>query len=132
MKKRIKKKHLIPLVFSIILFSTAGYFMSDSLVLGASVGGEAGTAPVADTTTVAPESAPVAPEVEQSTGETTENSATTQSKAKEVPKEVYVVKDGQTLWEIAQDSGLSVQTLMNKNQLSSSVIVEGQELVFDR
>ncbi|MGX7137324.1 hypothetical protein RV15_GL000300 [Enterococcus silesiacus] len=134
MKKRIKEKHLIPLVFSTILFSTAIYFMSDSVVLGASVGGTE-TAPVnADTTAVMPESAPVAPEVEQTTEEATAQSTATEteSKANEPPKEVYVVKDGQTLWEIAQDSGLSVQTLMNKNQLSSSVIVEGQELVFDR
>lgn len=126
MKKQINKKHLLLLVFSIILFSTVGYSMSDSLVLGASVGGEAVNA---DTAAVMPKSAP---EVEQPTGETTENSAATQSKTKAAPKEVYVVKDGQTLWEIAQDFGLSVQTLMNKNQLSSSVIVEGQELVFDR
>lgn len=131
MKKRINKKNSILLIFSAILFSTAIYFMSSSLVLGASVGG---TSPVTaggeEVVLPTPTPAPIAPESEQQKETTNENTVAEQ-KEKEAPKEVYIVKTGQTLWEIAQDSGLSIQNLMNKNQLSSSVIVEGQELVFD-
>ncbi|MBO0472343.1 hypothetical protein IGL98_002886 [Enterococcus sp. DIV0840] len=133
MKKRINKKYSILLIFSAILFSTAIYFMSSSLVLGASVGGGTESAPVtADGgAAIIPTPTPAAPQAEPKKETTTENNVA-ENKEKEAPKEVYVVKSGQTLWEIAQDSGLSIATLMNKNQLSSSVIVEGQELVFDQ
>ncbi|EOH94012.1 hypothetical protein UAW_02433 [Enterococcus haemoperoxidus ATCC BAA-382] len=131
MKKRINKKNSILLIFSAILFSTAIYFMSSSLVLGASVGGSSPvTAGGEEVVLPTPTPAPIAPESEQQKETTNENTVAEQ-KEKEAPKEVYIVKTGQTLWEIAQDSGLSIQNLMNKNQLSSSVIVEGQELVFD-
>ncbi|OTN88249.1 hypothetical protein A5819_000701 [Enterococcus sp. 7E2_DIV0204] len=122
MKKRINKKYLILLISSAILFSTAIYFMSSSMILGASVGGGEVVTPVAPIPTTQTAEKPKTTEAEN---------ASAVSKEKEVPKEVYIVKEGQTLWEIAQDSGVSIQTLMNKNQLSSSVIVEGQELVFD-
>ncbi|MGM0219619.1 LysM peptidoglycan-binding domain-containing protein [Enterococcus sp. AZ126] len=132
MKKRINKKYSILLVFSAILFSTAIYFMSSSLVLGASAGGTASAPVTADGgAAIIPAPTPPATQAEPKQETATENTIAEQ-KEKEAPKEVYVVKDGQTLWEIAQDSGLSIQTLMNKNQLSSSVIVEGQELVFDQ
>ena len=123
MKKRINKKYLILLISSAILFSTAIYFMSSSMILGASVGGGEVVTPVAPIPTTQTAEKPKATEEAEN--------ASAVSKEKEVPKEVYIVKEGQTLWEIAQDSGVSIQTLMNKNQLSSSVIVEGQELVFD-
>lgn len=122
MKKRINKKYLILLISSAILFSTAIYFMSSSMILGASVGGGEVVTPVAPIPTTQTAEKPKTTEAEN---------ASAVSKEKEVLKEVYIVKEGQTLWEIAQDSGVSIQTLMNKNQLSSSVIVEGQELVFD-
>ncbi|WP_207694664.1 hypothetical protein DOK67_0000457 [Enterococcus sp. DIV0212c] len=127
MKKRINKKYPILLIFSTILFSTAIYFMSGSLVLGASAGGSWTPETAGDGVSVP------APVVEGAQSQTTDNpTSTAESKQNEEPKEVYVVKDGQTLWEIAQDSGLSLQTLMNKNQLGNSVIIEGQELVLDK
>lgn len=104
--------------------------MSSSLVLGASVGGSVATPETAGEAPIAtPTPTPSTPESDQQKA-TTENTIT-EKQEKEVPKEVYVVKKGQTLWEIAQDSGLSIQALMNRNQLSNSVIVEGQELVFE-
>ncbi|MGX7245896.1 LysM peptidoglycan-binding domain-containing protein [Enterococcus quebecensis] len=136
MKKRINKKYSVLLIFSTILFSTAIYSISDSVVLGASAGG-AVSVPTAGVGADAPPPAPVVPsvqEIDPPKRETTAEGTSTSSaenKNSEAPKEVYIVKDGQTLWEIAQDSGQSVQTLMNKNQLSSGVIIEGQELVFD-
>ncbi|MGX7202877.1 hypothetical protein BCR22_11175 [Enterococcus plantarum] len=133
MKKQINKKNSILLIFSAILFSTIIYFMSSSMVLGASAGGGMESVPVtADGgTAIAPPLTPVVPQAEPKKETTSENTVA-EDKEKEAPKEVYIVKNGQTLWEIAQDSGLSIQTLMNKNQLSSSIIVEGQELVFDQ
>lgn len=133
MKKRINKKYTILLIFSTVLFSTAIYFMSSSLVLGASVGGGMESAPVTveGGEAITPTPTPEIPQAEPKEETTTENTVA-ENKEKEAPKEVYVVKNGQTLWEIAQDSGLPIQTLMNTNQLSNSVIVEGQELVFDR
>ncbi|EOL47670.1 LysM peptidoglycan-binding domain-containing protein [Enterococcus caccae] len=121
MKNRINKKYLTLLIFSAILFSTAIYLSSSSFVLGASVGGE--------TVSAIPIPIPAAPTAE--TQDAAAEKASTVSKENEQPKEVYLVKKGQTLWEIAQESGVSIQTLMNKNQLGSSVIVEGQELVMN-
>lgn len=131
MKKQSNKTYTILLIFSAILFSTAIYFMSSSLILGASAGGSV-SAPVTtiESEDVVPETTPSAAVAEPKEA-TTATSAVVENNVREAPKEVYVVKEGQTLWEIAQDSGLSIQTLMNQNQLSSSVIVEGQELVFN-
>lgn len=133
MKKQINKKHRILLISSAILFSTVVYLMSDSLILGASAGGGGtvstpGTVPSTDSIQT-PASTSQKAQAQQDTN--LNEDATSKNKNNEEPKEVYVIKAGQTLWEIAQDSGLSIQTLMNKNQLSSSVIVEGQELVLD-
>ncbi|MBO0439947.1 LysM peptidoglycan-binding domain-containing protein [Candidatus Enterococcus ikei] len=126
MKNRINKKYPILLIFSTILFSTAIYFMSGSLVLGASAGGSW-------TPETAGDGVSIPAPVDGAQSQTTDNAtATAESKQNEEPKEVYVVKGGQTLWEIAQDSGVSVQTLMNKNQLGNSFIIEGQELVLDK
>lgn len=123
MKKRINKTHLILLIFSTVLFSTVAYFMSNSLVLGASVGGnEAMPVPVP---------ASSQQQAELPVESSAEAEQTVESQKSETPKEVYVVKNGETLWEIAQDFSLSIPTLMNRNQLSNSVIFEGQELVLD-
>ncbi|WP_321388575.1 LysM peptidoglycan-binding domain-containing protein [uncultured Enterococcus sp.] len=43
--------------------------------------------------------------------------------------EIYTVQQGQNLWEIAQATEMSLQDLMNTNQLSSSAIFTGQELL---
>ncbi|MBL1223570.1 LysM peptidoglycan-binding domain-containing protein [Enterococcus sp. BWR-S5] len=43
--------------------------------------------------------------------------------------EIYTVQQGQNLWEIAQSTEMSLQDLMNTNQLSSSAIFTGQELL---
>ncbi|MEI5994619.1 LysM peptidoglycan-binding domain-containing protein [Candidatus Enterococcus mansonii] len=135
MKKQINGKTPKLLIYSVILFSTAIYFMSDSLILGASAGG--GVVSTPPPSSVIEQSTPEsAPDVQKTDADSKTDATTpernTESQKNEVPKEVYIVKSGQTLWEIAQDTGLSIQALMNKNQLSNSVIVEGQELVFDK
>lgn len=136
MKKHSTKNYRLLLVFSALLFSTAIYFLSSSLILGASPGGStpvtADSQPV--TPTSVPETASSETKVEAPTPTTvsTEPPAESTAASEVQDSEVYVVKRGQTLWEIAQDSGLSIQTLMNENQLSSSVLIEGQELVFGR
>lgn len=48
------------------------------------------------------------------------------------PANVYTVKTGETLWEISQTAGVSLQDLMINNQLSSAMIIEGQELVVSK
>ncbi|MCB5952112.1 LysM peptidoglycan-binding domain-containing protein [Enterococcus sp. BWT-B8] len=48
------------------------------------------------------------------------------------PANIYTVQSGETLWEISQTTGVSVQDLMITNQLSSAVIIEGQELVLSK
>lgn len=48
------------------------------------------------------------------------------------PANVYTVQSGETLWEISQIVGVSVQDLMIANQLSSAVIIEGQELILSK
>ena len=40
----------------------------------------------------------------------------------------YTVKSGDSLWKIANEQGVSYQTLMNWNHLSSSNIYVGQKL----
>lgn len=118
------------------MFSTAIYFLSSSLILGASPGGS--TPVTADSQPVAPASVPETASSETKVEAPTPTAVSTEPPAESTAEsnvqdsEVYVVKSGRTLWEIAQDSGLSIQTLMNENQLSSSVLIEGQELVFGR
>lgn len=46
-------------------------------------------------------------------------------------EDYYEVASGQTLWEISQDTGMSVQDLMDKNGLSNSLVFEGQYLIVD-
>lgn len=125
MKKQLNKRVLTLLISSALLFSSASYAMSSSLVLGASAGGATSSTVTAEGTVDAATQTPATPAASVS------KTVTSETNVNEIPKEVYIVKEGQTLWEIAQDSGLSIQVLMNKNQLSSSVIVAGQELVFD-
>lgn len=129
MKKRINKTQVTLLVFSTLLFGTAVYFMSGSMILGASVGGSAVAVPaevpaVDDQTATVPE--------EATTATTEKENVTDNQEESETPKEVYVVNKGETLWEIAQDSGLSIQTIMKNNQLSNGVVFEGQELVLNK
>ncbi|WP_228548323.1 3D domain-containing protein [Sporosarcina obsidiansis] len=48
---------------------------------------------------------------------------------KQVEAENYTVKDGDTLYRIAYNHGLSVETLMNLNRLTSNTIYPGDELI---
>jgi len=41
----------------------------------------------------------------------------------------YTVKSGDTLWQIANSNGISVNQLMSWNNLSSSLIMVGQRLI---
>lgn len=50
----------------------------------------------------------------------------------ERPTEIYTVQQGQNLWEIAQTTEMSLQDLMNINQLSNSAIFTGQELLVEK
>lgn len=53
--------------------------------------------------------------------------------AEQLPQtEVHTVQEGQNLWEIAQNAEMSLQDLMNANQLSSSAIFAGQELLVNK
>jgi len=42
---------------------------------------------------------------------------------------VYIVKSGDSLWSIANNYGITVNELKNANNLTSNVIVSGQQLV---
>lgn len=49
----------------------------------------------------------------------------------ETQENVYVVQEGETLWEIAQEIDISIQDLIQENNLSNGVISEGQELIIN-
>lgn len=71
-----------------------------------------------------------------STTTTTESSSVTETTTAssttglEKSSKTYTVVKGQTLWEIGQEQGIGVQELMKKNHLSTSIIFEGQILIY--
>lgn len=111
MKKWISNNRALVVVCGLFA-AVCIYLVSGTAILGASVGGAPVTMP----------SSPSAPVSAETTSTTTDSN-------EEAAKKVYVVKKNETLWEIAQDTKVSVQTLMTVNQLNSSIIFEGQELV---
>lgn len=46
----------------------------------------------------------------------------------EAQENIYIVKEGETLWEIAQEIDISIQDLLQENNLSNGIVSEGQEL----
>ncbi|GLB58035.1 M23 family metallopeptidase [Cytobacillus sp. NCCP-133] len=61
---------------------------------------------------------------------TQENENINDDRAKENPGEqaIHVVKPGETLWEIAEQYNLSVDTIANFNNIKENKILEGQKL----
>lgn len=118
MKKRIKHNHFL-LVAGSFLIVVCVYLLSGNTILGATVAGDPVVLPSSSST-----------KSPATTTETQTNNSTASSEQNEqTTKELYVVKKDETLWEIAQDTNISVKTLMTINQLNSSMIFEGQELV---
>lgn len=138
MKNKKKQNIIKGVVVSLLLVAVIAYFQSDyTVVLGSTPIVEEASAPgasqpAAPTVVESNTPAPVAAQTPVSGTSSSEVSAESSEATQEVPKEVYVVKEGQTLWEIAQDTGESLQTLMNDNQLRSSIVVEGQGLAFEK
>ena len=139
MKKKFDKKHIYGLLFSCLLFGSIFYFTNNPLLLAASVSPEGNHAavPVSGNSGVVLPPSPAPSETAQDTSKDKSQTSSSEKQAvaaadeKNNPKNTYVVKQGQTLWEIAQETGLSLTTLMNENQLSNSFIVEGQELSYN-
>ena len=125
--KRIKIKMILFFSFSIALGAIAGFVHSASSLIEAS-------APSNQGTVVAPTTGPKVEEKkeEHTTASTSQENNNEVSQTKEVPKKTYRIESDQTLWEIAQNNGLTIQDLMNQNQLTSTVIVEGQELIIEK
>ncbi|MTD38371.1 LysM peptidoglycan-binding domain-containing protein [Erwinia sp. CPCC 100877] len=111
MKKQMKLSYGV-WFFALFLLLAAGGFLSDFKALGAS--------PSENTSLPASEPADVS---------VTPKASDARQKPTKEEQNSYIVKAGQTLWEIAQENGVPVQTLMKVNRLSSSVIIEGQELI---
>lgn len=114
--------------FSIVLGAVAGFVHSSSSLIEASVPSNQGS-------TVAPTTAPeIEKKKEQgSTAVTTsQESNSPVSQTEEASKKTSKVEANQTLWEFAQKNGLTIQELMNQNQLTSTVIIEGQELIVEK
>ncbi|MBP2098720.1 LysM peptidoglycan-binding domain-containing protein [Enterococcus rivorum] len=140
MKKKFDKKNIYSLLFSCVLFGSIFYFTNNSLLLAASVSpeGKQAAVPVSGNSGVvlpqppAPTETPQdIPKGESQQTSSSEKEAVITADEKNSPKNSYIVKPGQTLWEIAQETGLSLTTLMNENQLSNSFIIEGQELSYN-
>jgi LysM repeat protein len=102
-------------VVALVLLLAAGGFLSASKALSASLS-ENTSGTTADS----------AAAFERKNAAAAQQAPTTEQ---QVVKQTYIVEAGQTLWEIAQENGVTVQTLMNANRLSSSLIIEGQELI---
>ncbi|MHC5229533.1 LysM peptidoglycan-binding domain-containing protein [Enterococcus sp. LJL99] len=125
--KRMKVKMVLFFSFSIALGAIAGFVHSASSLIEASAPSNPGT-------TVAPATGPESEKKkEQATTVSTSKENDNQvSQTKEAPKKTNNVESDQTLWEIAHNNGLTLQELMNRNQLTSTVIVEGQELIIEK
>lgn len=114
--------------FSVTLGVIAGFIYSDSSLIKAS-------APSNPEATIAPTTGV---QLEKKEEQQSKNTSTNQEKSsqvsqtKELPKKTNIVESGQTLWEIAQNNGLTIQELMNQNQLTSTLVIEGQELIIEK
>ncbi|MFK4566591.1 LysM peptidoglycan-binding domain-containing protein [Enterococcus sp. UD-01] len=115
MKKQGTSTYNVLVLTLFLLLAAGGGFLSASKALSASLG-ENISAPTFDSAAASERSNTAAAEQVPSTEE-------------QVVKQTYIVEARQTLWEIAQEKGVTVQTLMKVNGLSSSLIIEGQELV---
>lgn len=134
MKKKFDKKIAYGLVFSFVLFGSIFYFTNNTLLLGASVSpeGKQASVPISGNgEIVLPPSNQPQSEVSQTTTSQEQQEGAAVGEESLSKQNTYIVKSGQTLWEIAQETGLSLTTLMNENQLSNSFIVEGQELSYN-
>lgn len=141
MKKKFDKKNIYSLLFSCVLFGSIFYFTNNSLLLAASVSpeGKQAAVPVSGNSGVVlpPPSAPtetpqaIPKDQSQQTSLPEKEALITADEKNSPKKNTYIVKPGQTLWEIAQETGLSLTTLMNENQLSNGFIIEGQELSYN-
>lgn len=126
--KRIKAKMILFFSFSVTLGVIAGFIYSDSSLIKAS-------APSNPEATIAPTTGV---QLEKKEEQQSKNTSTNQEKSsqvsqtKELPKKTNIVESGQTLWEIAQNNGLTIQELMNQNQLTSTLVIEGQELIIEK
>lgn len=136
-----RKKLMILSLFSAGIIGTATYLMSTTFIEGAipdkTVTSSSEPTPkgkvtvTSDTLSSSTNSEePVSSEsVAVADAETETSTEIPASEAPTILGEVYTVQSGETLWEIAQETGISMQKLMNDNQLSSGLIIAGQELV---
>ncbi|MHC5215738.1 LysM peptidoglycan-binding domain-containing protein [Enterococcus sp. LJL128] len=143
--KRKNKKIALWSLFSVGIVLFSGYLMESTPIMGStpeegvtasnektnatvstSEADKGNSSDLADTSVAASESheatAAIVPAPEE-TIPSTETGGTS---------ELYKVKQGESLWEIAQNANISLQDLMNINQLSNSVILEGQELITEK
>lgn len=135
--RKSRNKIMLLTLFSAGLIGASTYFMNSSLIEGSTADETAASSseePKGVVTATPDTSASTTVEssvvVEQPTPEAGTVVADTPPEAPVVnPEDVYTVQSGETLWEIAQTSGVSLQDLMNDNQLSSVAILEGQEIV---
>lgn len=124
---KIKLKMILFFSFSIALGAIAGFVHSSSSLIEAS-------APSTSGTSIAPTAPPESEKkTEQSPAATTSQENGSQvAQDSEVPKKTNTIESDQTLWEFAQTNGVSIQDLMNQNQMTSTVVVEGQELIVEK
>lgn len=135
MNRKFDKKTLYGLFFSFILFGSIFYVMNDNLLLGASVSSVVNNSGSKEILSPAPAKQTVDSQNQDASKKDDKNTDVVKEEAEpldNVPENVYIVKSGQTLWEIAQELGVSLTELMNTNQLSNSFIMEGQELLYNK
>ena len=113
--------------FSIALGAITGFIHPASSLIEASAPSKQGTI---DVSPVAGSESTPKKEKETATVKKSDNS-TKEIQTKDLPQKTYKVESGQTLWEIAKNNGLGIQDLMNRNQLTSIMIIEGQELIIE-
>lgn len=131
MKKAFDRKIVYGLIFSFVLFVFLFYFINNTLLLGASVSPDSNQTSDGGDFSPPTEATPTQQEPSAVINNPSQEQQAENNAAESLPKNTYIVKPGQTLWEIAQELGLSLTALMNYNQLSNSFIIEGQVLSYN-
>lgn len=131
-KNRIKAAILLSFLCGIIGLTT--YFVNATQIEGSTPEtGATSSEENKDAKVTTSSVAPGSEDVDESPTEVKQSVAPEATPVEPQPEtEIYTVQEGQNLWEIAQTTEMSMQDLMNSNQLSSSAIFAGQELLVEK
>lgn len=132
MDKKVKNRFVVALVsifsLSTILVLSHGFITEASVSVDPNAETEI-SIPPKSTRATSSSSSPTTPDTSSSSEATQESEEVVDTSVLNDSEELYQVNAGQSLWEIAQETGTNIQDLMKKNNLTNSLVFAGQYLI---